>query len=256
MKCDRAILTALCVALTPAAQGAPACTAERGWAPVIELYTSQGCSSCPPADAWLASLASAAAAQQLLPLAFHVDYWDGLGWRDPHARPEHSARQRALARAEGSGVVYTPQVRLAGDDFRRWSNPAALREALNHQPRPAPGRVRLSSELRGQSIVLAAESVLAADAAGFIAVYERNLGSHVAAGENAGRRLAHDFVVRRWIGPFAPDRQGRWTLNHAIALDPVWKRADLGVALVQADASSGASRQGAGFPLCPSPTGD
>ncbi|HEY9191987.1 MAG TPA: DUF1223 domain-containing protein, partial [Methyloversatilis sp.] len=117
-------------ALMPLSAAAVSCQVRSGWSPVVELYTSQGCSSCPPADAWLGSLAQAAAARQVVPLAFHVDYWDYLGWRDPLSQAGHSARQRRLARAEGGTVVYTPQVRLSGGDFRDWRSADIVRGAL------------------------------------------------------------------------------------------------------------------------------
>ncbi|AOF81457.1 hypothetical protein BSY238_3283 [Methyloversatilis sp. RAC08] len=253
-----ATLTLLVATLAPIAHAlttpvAQTCQGTRSWVPVVELYTSQGCSSCPPADDWLRSLTQAADAQQVVPLAFHVDYWDYLGWRDPFSSGAHSARQRRLARAEGGSVVYTPQVRLSGDDFRGWRSADTVRAMLARKsPKPA-GDVMLSLDVRSNVLKVDARTTLPGDAVGYVAVYERMLGSKISGGENAGRTLAHDFVVRTLIGPFAPDAQGRFNLMREIALDPSWKRADLGVALLQADADSGAARLGASLALCVAP---
>ncbi|MDP3873648.1 MAG: DUF1223 domain-containing protein [Methyloversatilis sp.] len=235
------------------AQSAPACQASRSWVPVVELYTSQGCSSCPPADDWLRSLKQAADAQQVVPLAFHVDYWDYLGWRDPYSSGAHSARQRRLARAEGGSVVYTPQVRLSGEDFRGWRSADAVRTTLARKAPPPAADVMLSLDVRGNLLKVDARTTLPGGTVGYVAVYERMLGSKISGGENAGRTLQHDFVVRTLIGPFTPDAQGQFNLVRDIALDPAWKRADLGVALLQADADSGAALLGASLALCGAP---
>ena len=255
MSARLALFLLVSAALTPPSAAAASCQVRSGWSPVVELYTSQGCSSCPPADAWLGSLAQAAAARQVVPLAFHVDYCDYLGWRDPLSQAGHSARQRLLARAEGGTVVYTPQVRLSGRDFRDWRSADTVRSALT-RPLPRPdGTVELSLDLRDDVMKLAAQAVLPAGTVGYLAVYERALASRVTGGENSGRTLEHDFVVRRWLGPFTADAQGRLTLDRDIALDRTWKRRDLGVALIQADATSGASLYGATLPVCASAAG-
>lgn len=109
----RAILLA-CALFAPAAHAAT-CSAASGpsRARLLELYTSEGCSSCPPAERWLSQLPPDSG---VVPLAFHVDYWDRLGWRDPFAQAAFSRRQRA--RNSKLGWVYTPQVMLDGDDLR------------------------------------------------------------------------------------------------------------------------------------------
>lgn len=91
---------------------------------LVELYTSEGCSSCPPADRWLRNLP---ARDDVVALAFHVDYWDYLGWRDRFADSRFTDRQRAMAARAGSGTVYTPEVALDGREWRRWSSGALLR---------------------------------------------------------------------------------------------------------------------------------
>ena len=112
-------LTALLLAMIPATAVAE-CTVHSGPTTnvLVELYTSEGCDSCPPADRWLQALGGGGtAAGRIIPVAFHVDYWDYLGWKDRFASPRYSERQRALASAAKSTRVYTPQVVVAGRDF-------------------------------------------------------------------------------------------------------------------------------------------
>jgi hypothetical protein len=115
------MVLALAAAL-PMLQARAACLARSGAQTValVELYTSEGCSSCPPADRWLAGLAERYTSWQVVPLALHVDYWDYIGWKDPYAKREFSQRQRRLSRLQRAALVYTPQVLLQGADFRRW----------------------------------------------------------------------------------------------------------------------------------------
>ena len=120
-----AFAAALLCALPPgrAAAGAPVCRAESGASTValVELYTSEGCDSCPPADRWLSSsFAPVVAGDDAVALAFHVDYWDRLGWKDRFAAAAWTKRQYAAASAARSDLVYTPQVLLQGRDFPAW----------------------------------------------------------------------------------------------------------------------------------------
>lgn len=158
---------------------------------VLELYTSEGCSSCPPADRWLSSLRGRA---DVLALAFHVSYWDRLGWPDRFALPEATARQRELAQRAGSRQVYTPQVVANGRDWRDWH-----REPI---PRPAVvggGAIRLGLQQEGPVVRVRVDPWLVrADArfSGYWALVEDFHESQVKAGENAGATLRHHHVVR------------------------------------------------------------
>jgi hypothetical protein len=90
---------------------------------LVELYTSEGCSSCPPADSWLHALVpNVLSAEEVVPLAFHVDYWDRLGWRDRFASPVYTGRQSEYSKVSGSSFIFTPQVILAGRNYASWSN--------------------------------------------------------------------------------------------------------------------------------------
>lgn len=212
----------LCALLAPAVDAAT-CSATSGDTrnSLLELYTSEGCSSCPPADRWLSQLPLDSG---VVPLAFHVDYWDKLGWRDPFAQAAFSQRQRA--RNSGLGWVYTPQVMLDGEDLRNWHR------GLATQLKPAPAQVRLTLNLdpsperiEAQVDSRFAPSADSQNARLFLALFENRLSSNVKTGENAQRTLHHDHVVRQLVGPLDPLRA-----RHSFKLQPGWKTADLGVA--------------------------
>jgi hypothetical protein len=191
---------------------APACSAHSGarTTALVELYTSEGCDSCPPADRWLSGLrARGFGAERVVPLSLHVDYWDYIGWKDPYAKREFATRQRKHAQMKRARIVYTPQVLLQGEDYRGWSGPGFEQDVARINARPPRARLRLEIDATGTTsmdVLLGAELLDASersDAAVYLASYENKLVSAVAAGENRGRSLAHDFVVREWIGPLA-----------------------------------------------------
>jgi hypothetical protein len=155
---------------------------------LIELFTSQGCSSCPPAEAWLSKLKNEPRLwKDFVPLAFHVDYWDRLGWRDPFAAKEWTARQYQYSANWNSESVYTPGFVLDGREWMGRSVPAAATEKS--------GVLKLS--IKDQKI--AAEFVPADAAIKDVDLHVATLGfdltTKVNAGENSGRNLKQDFVV-------------------------------------------------------------
>jgi hypothetical protein len=155
---------------------------------LIELFTSQGCSSCPPAEAWLSKLKNEPRLwKDFVPLAFHVDYWDRLGWRDPFAAKEWTARQYQYSANWNSESVYTPGFVLDGREWMGRNVPAAATEKS--------GVLKLS--IKDQKIV--AEFVptdgAAKDTELHIAALGFDLTTKVNAGENSGRNLKQDFVV-------------------------------------------------------------
>ncbi len=178
------------LALVSGAADAATCEARSAaTAPtVVELYTSEGCSSCPPADRWLSSLKPGPG---LIALSFHVTYWDRLGWPDRFALPEATARQRDLARVAGSAQVYTPQVVVDGRDWQAWPRlPKAAAPAT-----PLPG-LHLTRD--GESVTATVQPAAAGPAqyGGYWAVVEDSHVTQVKAGENRGETLKHDHVVR------------------------------------------------------------
>ena len=236
-----AILAWLSAVAGAHAAPAPACVAQSGAqrAVLLELYTSEGCDSCPPADRRLSQFKGRAdTAGRLVPLAFHVDYWDRLGWVDRFASPLHTQRQQTMAGLAKSRLVYTPQFLRNGRD---WRSPGSPLDGAA-ESRPGAGIVLdLGGNPSGPWLIGGEVRLAAASAASevWLALYENNLESQVRAGENSGKTLRHDYVVRRLIGPLAPDREGRIVLRQEIALEADWKPADLGLAAFVQDKATG-----------------
>lgn len=185
--------------------------AERGPL-VLELFTSQGCSSCPPAERVLSKLAKD---PSLAPLAFHVDYWDGLGWQDPFAAPAWTERQQAYSRVLADSRVYTPELVVGGAVGMVGSNTDDIQRALERAERPA----RLEALATWLPAALEVSATAPADAEVYVAVWQDGLSTAVAHGENAGATLASDRVVRKLERVATPGTRGILT----IPLDPSWR---------------------------------
>ena len=226
--------------------------AETATVPLVELYTSEGCSSCPPADRWLSRLTPG----RVVPLALHVDYWDYIGWRDRYAQARFGQRQREMVARGGGRVVYTPQVMLDGRDFRAWHSPAAFDEAVRRQSaRPLQAKLALAvagSAAEGWRARLTGEVLpRKGRSEAYLVLYENGLGSDVAAGENRGARLRHDYVVRQWHGPLPVGVDGRIALSHGFASRDGIDFARAGVAAFIQDPDSGEVLQAVAVPGCP-----
>jgi len=173
------------------ARAVDACSAAstRQVAPVVELYTSEGCNSCPPADRWLSKLKSDPA---VVALAFHVDYWDRLGWKDRFASAVFTARQASQQASNGARFSYTPQVVVDGRDRTDWS-----RATVSTPARPAAA-VDVAVSHQGERFVATVRPAPGAPPrlAAYWAVTEQGHVTAVKAGENEGVTLHHDFVVR------------------------------------------------------------
>lgn len=246
--------------LSSAASSAASCRAQSGsgQAALIELYTSEGCSSCPPADRWLAELAAEPALRgKAVALALHVDYWDELGWRDRFAQPDFGARQRALTAAQGSKTVFTPQVMINGRTTLNWGQDTAFRQriaAINARPAEAeltleivPATDAWLTRVQGRLQPGAA----AARAGVFVALYQDGLASQVTAGENAARRLRHERVTRELIGPLSVAADGRFAHPHRFRLPEDARPRDLGVAAFVQDRTNGQVWQALALAACP-----
>lgn len=168
---------------------------------LIELFTSEGCSSCPPADSFLASLGKEEELfSTFIPLAFHVDYWDYLGWADPYAKPAYSNRQRRYAQLHESNRVYTPGFFINGNEWRGF---------FRHSSR---WRQALADQFVGNLSVTYDNSTLHATYDGHlpdnanlnVAWFGTGLKSSVSRGENQGKTLEHDFVVLHWSNQAMP----------------------------------------------------
>lgn len=202
------IAVAACLAAVTLAGPAFAQNIERP--AVVELYTSQGCSSCPPADALLARLAER---PDVIALALHVDYWDYMGWKDTFGDPDHTRRQKAYARAAGQPTIYTPQMVVNGSDRLVGADAAALEELLAPAGGAAGPVLRLTRT--GTRLSVRAEASAPLPAGSFVQLV-RFLPRAVVAierGENAGRVIGYVNIVTDW------QRVGEWDGSAPLSLD-------------------------------------
>jgi hypothetical protein len=159
---------------------------------LVELYTSEGCSSCPPAEAWLSRLKGEAGLwKNFVPIAFHVDYWDRLGWRDRFSSAQWTERQRRYAALWRSESVYTPAVVVNGREQRGWSSASFPR------PNDKEAGVLSVSTRDGKSfsVEFRPQKESGTEYEAHLALLGSGISTNIRAGENSGRNLAHDFVV-------------------------------------------------------------
>jgi hypothetical protein len=242
-------LSLLCSAPALAAE----CSGQSGPQRValLELYTSEGCSSCPPADRWLNSLEKRSfTSDKIIPIALHVDYWDYIGWKDRYASPTFSARQREQATLNRSNFVYTPQALLNGKDYRGWGNDSKFGDDISTINRsPAHADIRLTINTAQDRMKIKAVAHSPAKSVLYIALVENNLSSEVKAGENSGSKLNHDHVVRTWLGPVEVEEAGL-DVQRSFTLNPDWNAKNMkAVAFVQ-NSSSGEVLQAIALKLC------
>ena len=163
---------------------------------VVELFTSQGCSSCPPADAMLLELSGR---DDVIALALHVDYWDYIGWKDPFGDPAHSERQRDYAAAGERRSVYTPEMIVGGVTDIVGAKPMALSKAIAEHARK-PAKVTLDLARDGDTLRIAAKEVAEVD--GVMSVhmlrYTPRQSTTIKRGENAGKTLDYANIVEGW----------------------------------------------------------
>jgi len=203
---------------------------------LVELFTSEGCSSCPPADALLARLVKAqpVPGATVVGLSEHVDYWDSLGWKDPFSNALFTERQEDYSRVVARGRVYTPQMVVGGRVDVLGSDELSARSAVAHAAAEPHGTLRL--ERRGKGVHLAGQDLPAhADAQVLFAVVEDGLSNQVLRGENQGRTLSHSAVVRslRRVGVASGPS---FELDVTPTIDPSWKSPRY-VAFVQEEKS-------------------
>lgn len=170
---------------------------------VVELYTSQGCSSCPPADAFMATLAQD---PNVIALALHVDYWDYIGWKDTFANPAFTKRQKSYARAIGSRTIYTPQMIVAGDDRVEGNDPMEVSNKIRRHAM-AKSPVALTIERSGAKLMIraVANPPLSGAARVQLVRYMPEQTVEIGRGENAGRAVTYHNIVTSWVD------LGEWT---------------------------------------------
>lgn len=179
---------------------------------ILELFTSQGCSSCPPADKLLATFAKD---DSLAPLSFHVDYWNGLGWADPYSKEEWTDRQHAYARALGDTRVYTPELVIGGATGLVGSSTGQIKMAIAKAPRPA--LLAATSKWSADAVEITTTAPAGADV--LVAIYESERTVKVPRGENAGETLSNARIVRKLVKVASAGAQG----SVRVTLDPAWK---------------------------------
>ncbi|WP_027212103.1 DUF1223 domain-containing protein [Burkholderia sp. WSM2232] len=232
---------------------------------LVELYSSEGCNSCPPADAWLGQWKNSGSTQSVVPLALHVDYWNSLGWTDRFSQHRFTERQQMLANFAGGHTVYTPEVFVAGRELRSWSQPDSFQSrvgkliaepakadvALAIKPRPGIGAFDVTARFDS------AATGVATPLNAYVAVYENALSSQVGAGENRGATLHHERVARQWIGP-VPLVGGTAQIRRDIRLENAGDTADhrlnaerAGVVAFVENAATGDVLQVAELAFCP-----
>jgi hypothetical protein len=194
---------------------------------LAELFTSEGCSSCPPADTLLGHLRQDLAQQgiEVIPLGFHVDYWNSLGWRDRFSSAEFSHRQENYARLLGADGPYTPQMVIDGvKEFVGNDKQRAYAAIIEAAARPPRANIELSATAPGKLMVKTTSAMNGVPV--MLAITEDNLTTRVGAGENSGRELRHAAVVRelRQLGLI---QNGSFTADVPLMLEKEWKLADL-----------------------------
>ena len=203
---------------------------------LVELFTSQGCSSCPPADRLLSRLGEGED-PSIIPLAFHVDYWDYIGWKDPFSSKDWSKRQEGYARTMKTGRLYTPQLVVNGREHCVGSNRGDVERLIEAARRRGQGsRVHVEGELAADGsqlhVVVEARSSAAAsehDVDLWLAVVEDGLETAVQRGENAKKTLHNDHVVRR-LEPLLQAKAGHaadFKHRQSLDLEPGWQAKNL-----------------------------
>jgi hypothetical protein len=163
--------------------------------PVIELYTSEGCSSCPPADVWLSGFKAAQKEGKVVAQAFHVNYWDYIGWTDRFAAPAYTQRQRELSARTRLNSIYTPQIAKNGFTIRDYGSPAAQLAGSE----AAKAEIALAKLEANRFEAKIAPVDASSGWSAYFTVTEHDHISRVNAGENKGETLKHDFVVRQYV---------------------------------------------------------
>jgi Uncharacterized secreted protein len=206
--------------------------------PLLELYTSQGCSSCPPAERWVSDLLEDEALWKgYVPVVFHVDYWDSLGWKDPYARAVFTQRQRAYASELGMRTIYTPGFFYQGEEWRGFFQRRNLPKVK------AVSVGTLKAEISGNEV----QVLFDGDPSGVqvhVALLGFDLETAVARGENGGRHLKSDFVVLEYL---STDMESSGATRMQLKLDAVAPRYGIAIWLTRKSAGAAPIQAVGGF---------
>ena len=217
--------------LSLSAQASETLTVESGdqQTAVVELYTSEGCSSCPPADQWLEALLETDSDEiDVLALAFHVDYWDYIGWKDRFGDPKYTERQRQLGANNRQRTIYTPEFFVDGKEARGTRNVLKRIYAANQVDSSI--HLKFNVTKNGNRFLLELEPRRGDHKSRMLHhryfVYEKNLVSNVTRGENSGETLRHQNVVRYMSRARKLDPNNQYSIN----IDPQWQLENIGIA--------------------------
>jgi hypothetical protein len=220
---------------------------------VIELYTSEGCINCPPAERFLKQLLEQQMSdREVIALAFHVDYWNDEGWEDPFSHAQYGDRQRTIAIRNQLNSLYTPQFVLYGKDFPAYENiPQAVDIINKSKPQATLQTITdLNKQALQVDVKITAETERAQTLAQtYLLITENNLVSDIKDGDNQGKTLHHYHVVRTMIGPFSQGGHKQLSLTKTLQLDPKWKRHDLHLVIYTQDSADGTTLQAMQLPL-------
>jgi hypothetical protein len=216
---------------------------------VVELFTSEGCSSCPPADVVLANLAKpgAVVGVEIIALELHVDYWNGLGWADPFSSPDLSRRQENYAKVLQHDQIYTPQMIVDGSEEFVGSDRGKARDAIGRAAGQPKGTISLdlapfSKDTRKFDCQISVAGI-SPKATGqvLLALTEDGLSTDVRRGENAGEKLHHSAVVRslREVATIMPGDASPFNVKATVEVKPTWQLDHLKVVVFAQDAKSG-----------------
>ena len=196
---------------------------------LVELFTSEGCSSCPPADRVLAQLEAEQPNPnaEIITLALHVDYWDSIGWKDEFSSALYSQRQNVYGQKLKLDQVYTPQMVVDGQTQFVGSNLSEANKAISENAKNLKAKVDLTDTDNNLKVKIS-DVPKHENASVFLAIAEDNLSTNVKGGENSGRKLDHTSVVRelKSIGMITPEQNG-FDNSVAIQLQPNWKKENL-----------------------------
>lgn len=221
---------------------------------VLELFTSEGCGSCPPAERWLYQQQQKNTELDFIVLGFHIDYLnDQKGWVDAFAKPVFSERQKQLALLNRFQTIYTPEFVLSGESLPNWRE--NLDEAVSFLNEfDAQAKIRLSAYQIDDALMIDSRSQVTGEenrqhSKLYIAIVEDDVISEVRGGDNAGKTFNHRNLVREWLGPFALETSGETFIEHQVRLMPEWQQDKLKlVALIQ-NLSDGYILQAVELPL-------
>lgn len=239
-----AALLALSLSALQTPVGASATASGSSRPVVVELFTSQGCSSCPPADRLLAAL-GAAGEGSIIPLAFHVDSWNHIGWTDPFSSAEWTRRQAQYVRKLKAKGPYTPQAVVDGAVALLGSDEKAIRASIDAAAARPAGVIALALDEHDAALAVRADVLLPDALRGrgldlMVAIFETGLVTPVKRGENGGRTLRNEYVVRRFRRFARLEADGSERTQHRVELKLAesWQRSEVGVAVFLQDPRS------------------